>query len=301
MNIVNFEDNKLCFRQSKTARFILAPIIALRRRNLNAKQKTQNQLLANIAELVGEEVVLKINGYGGNFIVGTDSDLFRIIATSGSYESHISKVCAKHLNLSRDIADVGANIGLYSVMFAHKLKGKRVLAIEPTPGALSKLRRNLELNQVQDGVVVFEGVASDEHGEAEVKIVSGREEYTSMGNLVHPAIAGMAHETLKVPSLTLDELADMHGLDLGFVKIDVEGMEHKVLRGMTSVLSNHRPVVLAELSDSLLRSNGSSASWVVDYLRGYGYTVQDAHDSRVSAGLRLSGEILCLPPGGDHS
>ena len=239
---------------------------------------------------------MKVELYDGAFAVGTQSDLFRIIATTGTYESEVSQICVRYLPANRDVVDIGANIGLYSVMFARKMQGRRVLAIETTPGALARLRRNIAMNGVEQKVIVHAGVASDHDGDAQINLVPGREEYSSMGGLLHPAIDGAAHESLRVSSATLDNLVSVHGLDPGFIKMDVEGMEHVVLKGMSHVLLHHRPVIVTELSDPLLRGNGSSAQDVIRFIQGFGYSVLDAHNHEVPAGLRTSGEILCLPP-----
>jgi FkbM family methyltransferase len=227
--------------------------------------------------------------------VGSHSDLFRIAASTGSYEPKLAEVCASQLSVDRDAIDIGANVGFYTVLFAQLLPNRRVLSIEPAERALARLQVNLELNGVRDRVVVFSGVASSRKGEARLHTVVGREEYSSLGSMTHPRICGSACAVVPVACETIDNLVHEHGLDPGFVKLDVEGMEHAVLDGMRDVLQNKRPTILLELLDPLLRRNGSSSRQVIDFLRSYGYDVSDPTDLTSDVGNWTCGELLCVP------
>jgi len=294
---VNIEGIKLMLRQSKVLRLLLSPALALRRQGARGRESVQNEMLDNLARLLGDDAIMTVREFRGSFAIGTRSDLFRVIVKTGGYEPELSRICACHVPADRDVIDVGANIGLYTVLFAKMLHGRKVLSIEPTPNALARLRRNIQLNGVQNKVTVFGGAASDRHGEAQINTVAGREEYSSLGSLSHPNIAGVHHEVIRVPSATIDSLALEHGLDPGFVKIDVEGMEHVVLGGMTEVLKTSRPVILSELSDPLLKRNGSSSREVIQFIEGFGYRVTDPLNERLRPGQRAYGDILCVPVG----
>lgn len=181
------------------------------------------------------------------------------------------------------------------MLFGKRLEGKnRVLSVEPTPNAIARLRRNIELNEVCSVVIVYEGAVSDHSGTTGINLVLGKEEYSSLGQMMHLGPAGESCTTASVACTTVDQLTEKHSLDPGFVKIDVEGMEHAVLGGMQNVLKRNRPVILSELSDPLLRSNGSSAAEVIEFISEQGYHVFDPIDASRVPG-RGSGNILCLP------
>ncbi|MGH9198521.1 MAG: FkbM family methyltransferase, partial [Acidimicrobiia bacterium] len=148
---------------------------------------------------------------------------------------------------------------------------------------------------VESKIRVFEGVASNLAGWLEIKTVDGLEEFSSLGAMDHPSIAGTRFVTERVEARTLDELVTDHGLDPGLVKVDVEGVEHMVFEGGRGMFVKHRPVVVSELSDYLLRRNGSSALEVVSFFEGLDYAVVDPLHPSIKPGFREFGDIVCVP------
>jgi hypothetical protein len=58
---------------------------------------------------------------------------------------------------------------------------------------------------------------------------------------------------------------------VGFIKIDVEGAEEKLLRGAVKIIATSRPAILIEVEDEHLRRQGSSAARLRDLLKARGY------------------------------
>jgi FkbM family methyltransferase len=271
------------------------PAIALRRRWLQRKAPSANLALDRLIQLLAEDPVLEVVEFEGRFALDSRSRLFRRIVESGEYEPILTRRCLEMLDPQRDVVDVGANVGFHTVLLARHLEHGRLLAVEPTRNALRRLRRNITLNAVESKVVVFEGVASNVPGWIEIKTVAGLEEFSSLGAMDHPAIAGAQFVTERVEARTLDQLVAEHGLDPGFIKVDVEGVEHLVFAGGQRTLAEHRPIVVSELSDYLLRKNGSSALDVVRSFEALNYSVVDPLHPDERPGLREFGDIVCVP------
>ena len=210
------------------------------------------------------------------------------------YEPQLVKQSLHYLNTDKDALDIGANIGLFSVLFAKHLRGRKVLAIEPTQRARRWLRENLAHNHVQDRVIVFEGAASDRQGQTTIRTIPGKE-YSSLGVMEHPAITGEPCSEEKISTDTVDHLVEQHGLTPGFMKVDVEGAEHLVFSGAQQVLKQHRPIILSELSDFLLVRNGSSAAQVIGLIESCGYDIIDPMHPNQAPGRSEFGDILCVP------
>ena len=106
---------------------------------------------------------------------------------------------------------------------------------------------------------------------------------------------GAAFNIETVTASTVDQLVAEYALNPGFIKVDVEGLEHLVFSGASDVLARCRPVILAELTDPLLKSNGSSAKEVVDMIAAHNYQITDPLRPSVVPGTREFGDILCVP------
>ena len=278
---------------------LLRPAINARRFLLRHKEARKlpflQEIMSNLHDLLSQDVVVRLDEFEGMFAMDCRSDLFKTLIISKNYEPSLVQCCNQYLPRHRDAIDIGANIGFFTVMFAKKLINGRVLSIEPTPNALLRLHHNIKLNDVGHKTIVFEGVATNQTAYAEIKIVEGREEYSSLGVMKHPHIYRDKYLLHKVASTTIDDLTIRHSLDPGFIKIDVEGVEHLVLEGARGVLENNRPVVLAELSNYLLTQNGSSSDKVVSMMKYYDYEVINPIDPEIPPGFEKFGHMLCVP------
>lgn len=246
-------------------------LLALRTRSVERRYH------AWVGSLAYGTVAVSMDDFGGVFEFDVRSDILKRIILSREYERDNLALAAEHLDASRDVVDVGANCGLFSVYFArHISPGRRVLAVEPTPNALRLLAANLQNNGVADSVIVYRGVAASAPGVYDLRVVTGKEEYSTLGRNVDPTHAySRPTEDLRVAGNTVDALVQEFGLAPGFMKIDAEGAEYLVLQGAQATLRLHHPVILAEVVDDYLVHSGHSARQVVDSLQRLGYTVKD--------------------------
>lgn len=275
---------------------ILFPAIITRRAILQRIEAYQNEILNNFCDLVINDPIIKASMFEGVFSVDKRSALFQQMIRNKNYEPILVDQCLDYLEPERDIIDVGANIGFFTVLFAKKIRNnKKVLAIEPSKYVIKRLYENIELNRVKEAVIVFEGVASNCLGKMELKTIKGREEFSTLGEMAHPLISKEQYKLESVNSSTIDALVEKFSLDPGFIKIDVEGVENLVIAGAQTTLSSKRPVILSELSDFLLKKNGSSAYEVIRMIEKQEYSVVDPISPALRAGSKEFGDILCIP------
>jgi FkbM family methyltransferase len=275
----------------RTQRLLSPGVAALRR----LREPRLSTVLDRLAALLAEDPVISVPEFQGRFAVSVRSHLFRRVIKDGAYEPDLARLCISLLDPERDVIDVGANVGFYSVLLARNLNKGRVLAVEPTEGALRRLRKNLEMNGVGDKVVVVEGVVSSAQGAVNIHTVEGAEEYSSVKKQAHPAARGRTVSTRMVQGKTVDALTEEFNLRPGLIKIDVEGFEEHVINGATETLKRYRPIIVSELSDYLLRRNGASAQGIVKSLQALGYKVTDPHHPQELPGYREFGDIVCVP------
>jgi FkbM family methyltransferase len=122
----------------------------------------------------------------------------------------------------KDIVDVGAFVGDSAVYFA--LRGaKRIIAIEPHPGAFAEMLDNIRLNNMEGVIVPVNAGLASRPG----KICIGNIGVETTGGTYHKP--GDCPNT--VPAITLDELISKFGVDLNdaVLKMDCEGCEFDVI------------------------------------------------------------------------
>jgi FkbM family methyltransferase len=277
-------------------RTVLRPALAVRRYWLAKQRSYKETVHRRLQKILVEDPVIHIDQFEGSFGLDVRSDLFARQILDENYESELIPFCRRFLAPGRDVIDVGANVGFYSVFFARLIQdSQKVLSVEPTTSALKRLYRNLQRNDVEDRVIVYEGVASNCEETIQINVIEGKEEYSTVGKVKHPSVTGLTYTTQEVKSAMLDTLVAKYSLDPGFIKIDVEGAEKGVIEGCRKTLETHRPVILSELSDSLLKANGTSAQEVITLIQQYDYLVIDPCFPTTVPGYREYGDILCVP------
>jgi len=277
-------------------RKLLYPAIVIRRVfKMKPSIFSGEELYQNLCGLLVEDPIIKVVEFQGEFIIDSRSDLFKRLLLNKAYEPSLVKIALAYLDEGRDVIDIGANIGFYTILFAKRLKKAKVLAIEPTSNSLQRLYKNIQLNNVMNNVIVFEGAVSDYAGRSEIKTLVGREEYSTLGCWKHPSIKNEDFTTSEIEISTIDYLVAKYSLEPGFIKIDVEGLEHLVLRGSKTTIETKRPIILSELSDCLLKENGSSSLEIINFIKSLNYSVVDAETPEIKPGIKEFTNILCIP------
>jgi FkbM family methyltransferase len=141
---------------------------------------------------------------------------------------------------ARGFLDAGAFSGLYTLLACRANQDLRAVAVEPNPRSRSLLQRNLMLNDLGGRVTVVGKALAAQPGQARLAVPP----WSAAASLVRPVAA---EYTVDVEVTTADDAVGSLPIDL--VKIDVEGLEADVLRGMEKTLTTHRPAVIAECLD----------------------------------------------------
>ncbi|HVZ94002.1 MAG TPA: FkbM family methyltransferase [Phycisphaerales bacterium] len=199
-----------------------------------------------------------------------------------NYEERFDNAMFGSIRAGDTVWDIGANIGFYTDKFSAAVGERgRVVAFEPVPGCFEQLsakvagRGNVRLINAglgsQSGTVTFDIGDGSVHPNARI-VDAGA---TARG------------KSLQLPIHTGDDVLSKLGAPAPNVaKVDVEGFELDVLRGMTSVLrSPGCRDVFVEVHFGLLADRGQSKApdEIVKLLREMGYTVRWVDASHVHA------------------
>jgi FkbM family methyltransferase len=252
-------------------------------------------VLDRVGNVVQAPLTFKAEELGGVFSIHPRSHLLRRFLEFGYYEPHVLELYRRFIVADRDIIDVGANVGFFTVAGAKCLTTGRILAAEPTSEAFSNLNRNVQQNGVSERVVLFKGLVGATPGTGEIRSVPGKEEYSSINAIEHEAVRGEQTVVESVPMETVDSLVERHQLHPALLKVDVEGAELAVFNGAVRTIKEYRPVVISEIWQSSINADGKTGADLVQFFRAAGYIVADPNDLRAKPGVRDVGEIICLP------
>ena len=143
------------------------------------------------------------------------------------------------------IADVGANIGYYSIFFSRYLDAStKIFAFEPSLEILPVLRKNLVINNITN-VKVLDLACADHTGRDEFFIAEHHHESSLVKEWSNNAITGT--KTV-VATITLDDFFERFNQSRfpDLIKMDIEGGGIYALKGCTKCISKKRPFILIE-------------------------------------------------------
>ncbi len=169
--------------------------------------------------------------------------------------------------------DIGANVGIYSC-YAAKHRNCRVFAFEPSVFNLELLARNIFLNELTERVTIVPLPLSDELSLNGLNMTS-----TVWGGALSTFGQSYGHdgETMQkvfvIPTIGLS-MVDAVGLlrisQPDYIKMDVDGIEHLILKGGIPVLSKTKSVLI-EINDKF----NTQAQEADLYLREAGFTLKE--------------------------
>jgi FkbM family methyltransferase len=159
----------------------------------------------------------------------------RFVLCEGYYESEVLQAILAHLPKDGVFWDIGGNIGLHAVSVAKATPAASVYAFEPNPEMAATAGLNAKLNDVP--VNIIDAALDENEGTATFYLHEGNAGRGSLSNWSgNPNL-----RTIQVKKITGDQVVE-HGIAAypDVVKIDVEGGEQRVLRGMKNILSKSK-------------------------------------------------------------
>lgn len=214
----------------------------------------QISLVRHHVPQLGREVVVALDGDGADAY----QDEFRV---GYPFPTILSFLVPGRVGIER-LVDVGANIG--QVAIAAAALGVDCLAVEPDPKSYVLLCEALRANGLAN-VRPIHAAASDRTG---VLTLVGDSAWAHVVEEAEPDPGGV-----RVPALPLDTLLPLHGFDSpDLIKVDAEGHEAAVLRGLETTISRSRPLLIVESNTWMLGGTGPARS-LLEWLEDLGYAL----------------------------
>jgi len=191
----------------------------------------------------------------------------------GQTETVIQDILVQRLREGMVFYDLGANIGLFSLLAA-RLVGStgQVISFEPDPDSALRLERNIERNGYQNLTVIQAGVWSTS-GKRRFEVADASSPDHGIGRF---AAEDADENHMAVECVALDDIATKVPAP-DAIKCDVEGAELEVLLGAKKVLLEHRPWIVCELHSD---ANRIAAG---EILRQFGYRLETVDANHILA------------------
>jgi FkbM family methyltransferase len=182
------------------------------------------------------------------------------------------------INLAKDadiLFDIGANVGIISVIVANKMKpGSTIYSFEPVPNTFKFLNDSARVQKGNAKVKAFNYAISSKNETLQFSNM----ERTTRNHIIKEA----ATNTIPVTAVSLDSFCAEHKVIPQVLKIDIEGAEYWALQGMQQTLKNNNCKVLVEIHQEYLQANGITGKMFEDYVNSIGYKVFNIEGKEIS-------------------
>jgi FkbM family methyltransferase len=165
------------------------------------------------------------------------------------YESKFMQAVITHLPNKRTFVDVGANVGIWSLPMTKHFSN--VVAYEPSKQNIECIKAN-----IPSGIELREKAVADFNGEAEF---SQAEKNCGDGKLVRNGL----HLTPNIYVVEVVKLDEEELIDVDMIKIDTQGWEWDVVKGMKNIIEKYKPWVMIEINEDV--------DLCCSFMENYGY------------------------------
>ena len=220
-----------------------------------------NKVVSSIFNYLKSNLKNEFVEIDGNKIFLDKNDSLNL-SINGIYEDFETDLVKKEVRQGDVVIDIGANIGYYTTMFA-KLVGNsgKVFAFEPDPTNYELLKKNIDANGFTN-VILEQKALSDNHG----KMMLNLNNKNTAGHHLDFKNENSVN-SVKVDVLSLDDYFSDKNIDINFIKMDVEGAESNVIKGMRNILKTSKNLkMIVEYNPLAIKQLGLNPENYLDLL-----------------------------------
>jgi FkbM family methyltransferase len=170
----------------------------------------------------------------------------RVLLAQGEWFEDEISFCKHFLRQGMNVIDVGANVGVYTFLAAHRVGPTgSVIAIEPTASCVRCMQKTISASSLEDVVFLIEAAAGDHEGTVQLQ-----EERASVFNSIGDSKQRpeqVSNDGKVVNLITLNSVWRSRGEpQIDLIKIDAEGAEEQVVSGGLELLAAGHPIIIFE-------------------------------------------------------
>ncbi|MCP6718273.1 MAG: FkbM family methyltransferase [Patescibacteria group bacterium] len=209
---------------------------------------------------------LKIQDVSAKIIVSNpiEVSIWQSLCNEGEFlQKFLSKI-----NHHTVFYDIGTHIGLYALSAAkYKITPKFIYCWEPEPFIFKRLQENINLNRIER-ILPFSVALGSENSIIEMSTRTGELGYFT------PTLAIKSSKSTPVQVVKGDDWVYKKKLHLpSIIKIDVEGYEFNVLKGLEATIRQSKPIIFLEIHPAFLKELGIEKEQVLTFLREMDYKI----------------------------
>ena len=195
------------------------------------------------------------------------------LQSTGEYEVATIAYCKKMLKPGMVFVDVGANIGLFTLMAARQVgPAGHVYAFEPDAGNSAFLRKNIERNGYRNVTCIAKAI-SDRSGTCTLFLSESNPSDHRTYHVSH------GRKSISIECVSLDEFFPVDAR-IDMIKMDIEGAEGIALKGMNRILTaEHPPELIIECFPSKLEKVGADPLRLLQSLEEKGFLLSIIDDA----------------------
>ncbi len=242
-------------------------------------------------DVEGKPLLIQHNGF--HFYI--ENEFYWRGYDDSRFERISRKYWLKLVRKAEIVVDVGANTGLYSLFASLHNPDLQIYAFEPIQRNVQKLLHNAAINQFTN-IEVIPKAASDVSGTA---VIYAPDTDVSTTSTLNPAVAAersLAADRIEIETIRLDEFIEEKKLrKIDLIKIDVEGFEVPVIKGLGRYLAEFKPTILVEVR---MEENGRLMNELIEGLDYLVFDIDEQNDPRPVPSVTRSSSnnfLICKP------
>jgi len=203
--------------------------------------------------------------YGNTmFLDKYDMNQLSVLGQEGKDYYEISFIRDK-ISEGDNVLDIGANIGVYTVLFSNWVGSSgTVYSFEPSKNNCQIIQKTLKINNMEN-VKLFEKAVTNFNGQSNLNVGVDCAGYYITNDIIP--------KSLKVQCVKIDDVFK-NNEKINFMKLDAEGQELNVLKGMHELLKYPQLKIMMEYEPEL-HSEENDPKETLELLESYGYTFTD--------------------------
>ncbi|MDC0968021.1 FkbM family methyltransferase [Alphaproteobacteria bacterium] len=199
----------------------------------------------------------------------------KTLAIYGSREDDMKFLISKYLKKDMNVLDCGSNIGFYPIYQRNIIgNNSKIFCFEPDDRNYELLKKNIDSFDKSQNTFIYKKGLAENNEEKNIIITDESNLNTiSTGNDEKFFSKYKVNELKKIECISIDSFIAQINTNIDFIRMDIEGYEVEVLRGMRNTLSKMKPRILIEIHPHFYDKQRDFSSELT-FLFNQGYSVR---------------------------